>query len=178
MTRRVPLQSVRVKMIPWNQWPYPFCCFHHLEIGYISWPSGIRIMGSFGNTKYWISILLRRLMLVTLFQKNKTNNTPIHFLLKRMPGATLKRRKDKSSSRSQAELWWPAQFFSTFFFTLFHSPPHRPHPNATYQEHGCSDVVDSKEKSSSAKKINHQKPNAINYCLWRNYMHARPLSGW
>lgn len=123
-----------------------FCCFYHLEIGYISCTSAMMTMGSFGNSKYCISVFLWRLMLVTLFLKNKTNSTPIHFLLRRYTGDRFKRRE--SSSRPLQNSGGQHRLFP-HFFTLFNSVPHHLHSNATHQEHRCSDAVDSKENPSS-----------------------------
>lgn len=85
-------------------------------------------------------------MLVTLFQKNKTNSALIHFLLRRCTDATFKKRKaaadHKQDSDGQHRLF-------PLFFTLFNSVPHHLHSNATHQEHRCSDAVDSKENPFS-----------------------------
>lgn len=74
-------------------------------------------MGSFGNIMYWISILLRRLMLVSLLQKNKTNNMSIHFLLRRKTGVTLKYEKKKWKAVADHKQNSDGQhrFFSTIF---------------------------------------------------------------
>lgn len=78
-----------------------FCCLYHLQNGYISCTSGMMIMGSFGNSKYCISVLLWRLMLVTLFLKSKINSIPIHFLLRRYTGDRFKRRENQQQTTSR-----------------------------------------------------------------------------
>jgi len=56
-------------------------------------------------------------MLVTLFQKNKTNNTPIHFLLRRKTGVALKTRKEKQKAATDHK--WKSDGQQSFFLHFF-----------------------------------------------------------